>query len=401
MPRLQSPANSTPTKKFWNIRNAVGSIPTVELFGDIGYSNQPNPYYCDEGGAGTFQEFANALKAIGPVPNLRVEICSNGGDVVVGKAIHDKLREHPANKVAVIYGICASAATYAALACDTIQIPANSFFMIHEATGGCYGTACDMEKYVAALRVIDGTIANLYAARTGKTVDEICALMEAETWMSGTQAVEMGFADECLDPVTPAPKDRASPANFRASAINSMPDAARVWFDSQTLKTAKIAKPNNAMRRPSHPLFNAANETPIAGGSPAAPAPAVVPAVVPPAVVPPAAAPVPAAPANTAAPAAPAISSDMATVIANAVSAGIAAGLTQVQAQVAELQNKITHGITNTALGGAAPVPNAVPALNGEPEKKPIDYANTSAAQLISEGCKDAFKKAGIADDGK
>ncbi len=110
MPRTKSPASS----RFFEIRNAAGDVPTLRLFGDIGRSSEGNSWSFWEPGAGTFREFESALRQLGNVPELRLEIHSYGGDAVVGKAIHDLLVQHPANKTAVIYGICASAATYPA-----------------------------------------------------------------------------------------------------------------------------------------------------------------------------------------------------------------------------------------------------------------------------------------------
>lgn len=277
-----APANTAP--RLWNIRNAAtpGTVPVIELFGDIGISKEPDWFWGGEPGAGTFQEFAAELKALGPVPEIKVEIHSYGGSVVVGKAMHDKLAEHPANKTAVIYGICASAATYPALACQKVCIPANSFFLIHNSSGCCCGEADDMRSMADMLDIADESIANLYAARTGKSVDEIYAIMDADTWMTGTAAVAMGLADEVIDPITIDPAQRAAPDNFRPSALNSMPREARAWFDTSRLTSPQTAL-NTAMLTPRPaPLFNKANDAPAAGGG--APPPVVTP--------PPAAAPV-------------------------------------------------------------------------------------------------------------
>lgn len=262
----RKPANRQPAPpRLWNIRNAANTVPVIELFGDIGQSKEPDWFWGGEPGAGTFQEFADELKSLGNVPELRVEIHSYGGSVVVGKAIHDKLAEHPANKTAVIYGICASAATYPALACQTVRIPANSFFLIHNSSGCCYGEADDMRSMADMLDIADESIANLYAARTGKSVDEIFAIMDADTWMTGAQAVAMGLATEVIDPITIEPAQLALPDNFRRDALNTMPHSARAWFDTARLSNAKSAPPP-AMLKPSTPLFNKAADTPPAGG---------------------------------------------------------------------------------------------------------------------------------------
>ncbi len=241
-----------PVKPRWfRIQNksAAHAVPTIQLFGDIGVSKEPDWFWGGEPGAGTFQEFASELAALGNPENIRVEIFSYGGDVVVGKGFYDKLAEHPAHKTAVIYGVCASAATYAALACDEIQIPANSFFLIHNSTGICWGTAEEMERYVANLRVCDKAITKLYAARTGMSEEEVAAIMDKDTWMTGEDAADCGLADTVIEAVTVEPSKKLEPDNFSASALRNMPANARLWFDTRSLKkftnSAKSQPPTN------------------------------------------------------------------------------------------------------------------------------------------------------------
>lgn len=397
--RTETPA-ATP-RKFWNIRNVAGAVPVLELFGDIGLSSNA-PWYDEDAdtGAGTFQEFATALRAIGNVPELRVEISSSGGDVVTGKAIHDKLLEHPAHKTAVIYGICASAATYPALACDEIQIPSNSFFLIHECSGFCCGQADDMRAMADSLDVANDAIASLYASRTGKTADEMRDIMAADTWMTGEEAVALGLADVVIEPIKAEPAKQAAPSNLSVKAFNRMPNAARVWFDSLALENA--IKNKSAMSTPASPSAPAA-------AAPAAAAPAPAPAA-------PGAAPAPAAPAAAApatpvvtnqAPAAPAAPVavipppvlDLAS-IQNAVAAGIQTALDPLQTKIAELENKLTHGVTNAALGGAAPVAGALP-QNNVLAPAPIDYAKENPLSLVSRGIQNAFRNKGIKPAGE
>jgi len=358
-----APANQAP--RPWAIRNAAnGGVPVIELFGDIGTSKEGDPWWGMEGGAGTFQEFAAELKKIGPVPELKVEIHSYGGSVVVGKGIHDKLLEHPANKTAVIYGICASAATYAALACQKVQIPANSFFLIHNSSGIVFGNANDMRQAADMLDVADESIAALYAARTGKSLEEIQDIMDADTWMSGTDAVAMGLADEVIEPITIDPATRSAPENFRPALLNAMPTEARAWFDMSRLTNATRAP--LPMLKPNTPLLNAATDSPPAGGSgaPAQPAAAA-------AAPAPAPAPAPAAPVNVVAPGMLTMTAEqLQQTIQNAVQLGIQ--------QHMQNQAALTgHGITPQNLGGAQPVAGAVP-----PEKATNTMTRSAFNQL-------------------
>lgn len=385
--RRPAPVPAQRQNRLWNIRNAANAVPIIELFGDIGVSREGDPWWGMEGGAGTFLEFANELKAIGNVPELRIEIHSYGGDVVVGKGIYDKLMEHPANKIAVIYGICASAATYPALACQKIVMSANSFFIIHNSTGICFGNAIDMQRTGRDLETIDQSIANLYVARTGMALDDIRQIMDQDTWMTGTEAQAIGLVDEIIDPIAIAPEQQAAPSNFLPRVLNTMPAAARPWFDSRSLPSPANTAPT-LMSQPATPPAAAPATAPVAPVSPAPAntAPQVTPTVAPAAEPAPAnVAPAPAAPvvapalAPVAAPAnaVPAAQPDLASLVTNAVTTALA----PLNQRLQTLEDQQRAGITPANLGGAQPAPVAGSNTDGS---KPANNAATPRASIVA-----------------
>jgi len=56
-----------------------------------------------------------------------------------------------------------------------------------------------MRQMADLLDTVSGTIRETYAARTKRSIDEIKAWMEAETWFTGKEAVENGFADRMVE----------------------------------------------------------------------------------------------------------------------------------------------------------------------------------------------------------
>lgn len=144
--------------------------------------------------------FDSDLAAIGDVDEIVVRINSGGGDVFAANAIYTRLKDHKAKITVKIDGWAASAATIIAMAGDTILIPANGVFMIHNplmGVSGYYG-AEDFVKLSEELAVIKQSIINGYCLKTGKNEAEISALMDKETWLDGKQAVESGFCDEIM-----------------------------------------------------------------------------------------------------------------------------------------------------------------------------------------------------------
>ncbi len=345
--RALTPAPATSAAPRWfEITNlAETGVAEIKLRGYIGMPKTERDYWTGElvntGGAGTLQEFEAELEALGPVKKIQLSIFSEGGDVFTGMAIHNLLVRHPAKKTCVIDGICASAATYPALACQEIQIPSNAWMMIHGSEGCCCGNAQEMRDYADLLDSVNASIVNLYATRTGKTAAEITTMIEDETWMDGAKAVEMGFADTIIEPLQNLAARAATIQPTNVAVLRHAPAEVLALFDmSRISNTARVPLPSLLMQTTPAAPQNAATPTTAPAVS-AAPAPQ------------PAAA--PAAPVNAAAPAAPAAAAppaDLATQITNAVNAAVA----PLQAEVKRLTDLSNHGITPTNLGGAQPV---------------------------------------------
>ena len=149
------------------------------------------------GGGITAKKVAARLRAIGDRP-VEVQINSPGGDMFEGLAIYNVLREHQQAITIKVMGMAASAASIIAMAGDTIEIGAASFIMIHNCWVGAVGNRHDMAEVAAFLAPFDQAMADVYAQRTGKTSAECAKWMDDETYMSGSVAIERGFADELL-----------------------------------------------------------------------------------------------------------------------------------------------------------------------------------------------------------
>lgn len=130
--------------------------------------------------------------------SITLNINSPGGDVFDGIAIYNDLVAHDATVNVRVTGLAASAASLIAMAGDSIEIAENGFLMIHNAWALVVGNRNDMTEFAKTLEQIDGALARTYARRTGGSVDEMAALMDAETWLAGDDAVERGFADKLL-----------------------------------------------------------------------------------------------------------------------------------------------------------------------------------------------------------
>jgi len=127
-----------------------------------------------------------------------VNINSPGGDFFEGQAIHNLLRMHPGQVEVRVVGIAASAASVIAMAGDKIAIPKAAWMMIHNVWTIAMGDKQAFRAIIGDLEKFDQVSADLYAERSGHPFRKIVSMMDAETMLSGTEAVEKGFADEIL-----------------------------------------------------------------------------------------------------------------------------------------------------------------------------------------------------------
>lgn len=157
--------------------------------------------------------FADNLAALGELDTLTVRINSPGGSVFEGMAIYNALVRNSATVNVQVDGIAGSAASFIAMAGDHIAAAENSSLMIHRASGGCDGNCNDMRQVADILERLDGSIAGVYASRTGRRADTFLALMEKEKWFSPEEALKNRLIDEIIPnkgvPVARIPKPRA------------------------------------------------------------------------------------------------------------------------------------------------------------------------------------------------
>lgn len=194
------------SKPHFNVSMLAKGKARIEIYDEIGPS-----------WAGMIDEktVAAALKEIGNVKEIELRVNSLGGDAYDGLAICNMLKAHPAKVNGHVEGIAASAASILLMGCDTITIPKNALLMIHEPWTFAVGNAEDMQKAIAQLDSTTAAGIETYAAKnTKKSREEIAALMKEETWYTGEEAVEAGFADRTEAEVQlPSVEPKAAPQN--------------------------------------------------------------------------------------------------------------------------------------------------------------------------------------------
>ena len=136
------------------------------------------------------KEALNASKADEPI---LVMIDSPGGNIHAASTIYTMLQD--VNAQAHITGLAASAASMIAMACRDIFMSDTALFMIHNVSAVAAGDVHTMQSAADMLAAANKSVANAYMQRTGKSLEELQALMDKETWMDVEEAVALGFVD--------------------------------------------------------------------------------------------------------------------------------------------------------------------------------------------------------------
>lgn len=165
------------------------------------------------GGGFTAKRMDAALRSIGNT-DVTVMINSPGGDLFEGIAIYNLLRDHPAKVTIHVLGWAASAASVIAMAGDDIAMGLGSFMMVHNAWGMVVGNRHDMRDGADLFDGFDSAITDIYEARTGIKRSQIESLMDKETFMSPSMAVENKFADRIDEGIDDGASNAAKANNF-------------------------------------------------------------------------------------------------------------------------------------------------------------------------------------------
>ena len=179
-------------QKFWNlVKNDEEKTAELILYGSIG----SDEYWDDI----SDKVFKQDIENLGDVENITLHINSPGGSVFSAVAIANTLKNHKAKVTANIDGLAASAATIITSACDTVRMPKNALFMIHNPITFAYGNNQEMQKTVEMLDKVKNSIIETYLNKTKTDKETLSELMDNETWMDAETAKEYGFVDEIVD----------------------------------------------------------------------------------------------------------------------------------------------------------------------------------------------------------
>ena len=166
---------------------------------------------------------------------VRVYVSSLGGAVADAFRIQQAFREH-GDVTCYLVSFVASAATLLTLGAKRIILDPSCLYLAHKCSYYIveYGQMNEDELREAIARLsknaedlvtIDKVAANLYAARSGKTEEEMVAVMKEARWLSCDEVLRLGLADEVQTIVSADSQIAQALANISALGLPAIPKA--------------------------------------------------------------------------------------------------------------------------------------------------------------------------------
>ncbi len=200
---------------------ADGENAELTMYGEI-VESQPINWWTGELIEGSYiiqSEFLEDLKSLAGAKTLTIRMNSVGGDAGVSILIHNRLRELATQGMeltCIVDGVAMSGGSLIMSACDTVLVNPASIVMIHKCWSSLWGgyNADELKELAARNEAWDKAQVSIYKRKCGLSDMVISNMMAKTTYMTGTEAVEKGFANKVLEDA--APLDIAASADGRS-----------------------------------------------------------------------------------------------------------------------------------------------------------------------------------------
>lgn len=161
-------------------------------------------------GQGSSEYFNYLYSDIGIEEDIEIEISSLGGDFFAAVDIFSKLKKHKGKTRAVYSGLCASAATLIASACDEVLMYDTGAILIHDLSQyvevigqlkkeNFEDLIGDLKQNVENLESLNELAVKMYQRKTSRSAEEIKNLMSQDKWILADEALRFGLIDKIIE----------------------------------------------------------------------------------------------------------------------------------------------------------------------------------------------------------
>lgn len=177
--------------KFFNIIPSADSTACLLLYGYVGTDEKVD----------SAAVVAELMSLEASYKHIDVRINSLGGEVFSGIAIYNALRQSRSDINIYVDGVAASIASIIALCGKPLHMSRFSRLMLHQVSGGAYGTAKEMREAADTADNIQKTLCGMIAERCHLTAEEVESKYfdGADHWITAQEALAMGLIDSIYD----------------------------------------------------------------------------------------------------------------------------------------------------------------------------------------------------------
>jgi len=224
----------------------------LKIYNDIQSEDTKNIVQYFGGVEGTsfrdIDEFIKAIPSDDEIIDIRLHC--NGGEVLEGFAIYDKLRSTGKTISAVVEGTCASMATIILLAAQADKRKAykNAEFLIHEpymAYQTMHGTADELRKASEEMQRLEDKLTDIYVDRTTADRDTIVALMKEGKFISADKAQEIGLISTIIAPASAKHTSITNPIKSESNMSKETITVEKSWLQKALSFLGVTEKPLN------------------------------------------------------------------------------------------------------------------------------------------------------------
>lgn len=127
---------------------------------------------------------------------IEITLTTYGGDLFEGIALKNYLNNRPENITILVKDIVASAGSVMAMGANTIKMYSDSELMIHNPWTFTAGDAVQLRKLAGDLEKAQTSLEEAYLTRFSATRNKLKTLLDEETWLSPSQAIQCNLADQ-------------------------------------------------------------------------------------------------------------------------------------------------------------------------------------------------------------
>ncbi|MEO1817748.1 head maturation protease, ClpP-related [Pseudomonas sp.] len=202
----------------------------IEIYGEIG-----------DWGKSAEQFLAELNNADDGQRPIVIAINSIGGEVGDGFAIHNALQRLGERVTARIDGFALSSAGIVAMGAHRVQMHDNAMLMMHNPWTWAAGDSEEFRKIADIMdQMVEGIVASFQHRQLSIDEAELRRMINAETWLTASEAKDMGFVDEVL---TGAGSVSNTTSLRILNRYRNMPDSVRAQVEKEPEQPADPGVP--------------------------------------------------------------------------------------------------------------------------------------------------------------